>query len=304
MAKKKVKTKNYLRGDVKKAKARRAKLIKYAKENPAEAAALGLMAVPVVGWAASGAVRTVAGAAKLYKKRKLIKGVAKKAYEKVKTKVGPTVKKAGEKLTKAFGPKHKKAGKVYSTKRGAEMGRAGSTKHKVVRQKDKVTTFRKKKTVPASTNIFSSSATYKKQYGIEPTARSAITSKKALFTAGAIGYVGSQSGKTSKPKKKTNGGGAKPPKGYNPGSVPSQQGKGIGSYKDRDSASPNAIAQPRKKGPVKRKPQGERKYKPGTSGGDRPATRSSGIPSFIEMVHKQRRIRGKGGPMGGRKGGY
>ena len=32
--KKKVETKNYLRGDVKKAKSRRAKLVKYAKENP------------------------------------------------------------------------------------------------------------------------------------------------------------------------------------------------------------------------------------------------------------------------------
>ena len=285
MAKKKTKKKipSYL--DPSKAKSRRAKLVKYAKENPAEAAALGLMAVPVVGWAASGAVRTAVGAAKLYKKRKTITKAAKKVYEKVKTKAGPTVKKTGEKLRKAFGPKHKKAGKVYSTQRGAEMGRAGSTKHKVVRKKDKVTTFRGKKTT-------------KKQYGIEPTARSAITSKKALFTAGAIGYVGSQSGKTSKPKKKTNGGGAKPPKGYNPGSVPSQQGKGTGRYKDRDSAGPNAIAQPRKKGPVKRKPQGERKYKPGTSGGDRPVTRSSGTSGFMEMVNRQRRIRGKGGPMG------
>ena len=61
--KKKVQTKNYLRGDVKKAKSRRAKLVKYAKENPAEAAALGLMAVPVVGWGAAGVVRTAAGAA-------------------------------------------------------------------------------------------------------------------------------------------------------------------------------------------------------------------------------------------------
>ena len=46
MAKKKTKKKipSYL--DPSKAKSRRAKLVKYAKENPAEAAALGLMAVP------------------------------------------------------------------------------------------------------------------------------------------------------------------------------------------------------------------------------------------------------------------
>ena len=284
MAKKKVKTKNYLRGDVKKAKARRAKLVKYAKENPLEAASIAAMGIPVAGWAASGVLRTAAGAAKLYKKRKLIKGIAKKAYEKVKTKVGPTVKKTGEKLRKAFGPKHKKAGKVYSTQRGAEMGRAGSTKHKVVRKQDKVTTFRKKKTV-------------KKQYGIEPTARSAITSKKALFTAGAATYVGSQlmSDKTSKPKKKTNGGGAKPPKGYNPGSVQSQQGKGTGSYKDRDSAGPNAIARKIKKGPVKRKPQGPRKYKPGTSGGDRPAIKMHGSEIFRKRLGGQRKPGSRGG---------
>ena len=103
------------------------------------------------------------------------------------------------------------------------------------------------------------------------------------------------SGKTSKPKKKTNG------TGKGPGSVESEQGKRVpGDYK----AGPNAIAQPitKKKGP--KKDVGPRKYKPGTSGGDRPATRSSGIPGMMEMVNKQRRIRGKGGPMGGRKRGY
>jgi hypothetical protein len=284
MAKKKTKKKTPSYLDTSKAKSRRAKLVKYAKENPLEAASIAAMGIPVAGWAASGVLRTAAGAAKLYKKRKTITKAAKKVYEKVKTKAGPTVKKTGEKLRKAFGPKHKKAGKVYSTQRGAEMGRAGSTKHKVVRKKDKVTTFRGKKTT-------------KKQYGIEPTARSAITSKKALFTAGAATYVGSQlmSKKTSKPKKKTNGGGAKPPKGYNPGSVPSQQGKGTGRYKDRDSAGPNAIAQPRKKGPVKRKPQGERKYKPGTSGGDRPATKMHGSEIFRKRLGGQRKPGSRGG---------
>ena len=289
--KKKVETKNYLRGDIKKAKSRRAKIVKYAKENPLEAASIAAMGIPVAGWAASGVLRTAAGAAKLYKKRKTITKAAKKVYEKVKTKVGPTAKKTGEKLRKTFGPKHKKADKVYSTRRGAEMGRAGSKKHKVVRKEDKVTTFRGKKKV-------------KKQYGIEPTARSAVTSKKALFTAGAATYVGSQlmSDKTSKPKNKTNGTGTG--KGKGPGSVSSQQGKGTGRYKDRDSAGPNAIAQPIKRPSPKKKDVGPRKYKPGTSGGDRPAIRSSGTSGFMEMVNKQRRIRGKGGPMGGRKRGY
>ena len=262
-----------------KAKKARSKFKKYVTENPAEAAALGLMAVPVVGWGAAGVVRTAAGAAKLYKKRKTITKAAKKVYEKVKTKVGPAAKTVGGKLRRGFGPKHKKAGKTYSTRRGAEMGRAGSKKHKVVRKQDKVTTFRGKKTV-------------KKQYRVEPTARAAATSKKALFTYGATGYVGSQlmSRKTSaKPKKKTNGAGKGPER------VISQQGKGIGSYKGRDSAGPNAIAQPIKRPPPKKKSVGPRKYKPGTSGGDRPATRMHGSEIFRKRLGGQRKPGSRGG---------
>ena len=277
MAKKKTKKKTPAYLDTSKAKSRRAKLVKYAKENPLEAASIAAMGIPVAGWAASGVLRTAAGAAKLYKKRKTITKAAKKVYEKVKTKVGPAAKTVGGKLRRGFGPKHKKAGKVYSTKRGAEMGRAGSTKHKVVRKKDKVTTGYKgkKKTT--------------KQYRVEPTGRAAATSKKALFTYGATGYVGSQlmSDKTSaKPKKKTNG------RGKGPGSVESEQGKRVpGDYK----SGPNAIAQPIKKPRPKRKPQGKRKYKPGTSGGDRPATRMHGSEIFRRRLGGQRKPGSRGG---------
>ena len=137
-----------------------------------------------------------------------------------------------------------------------------------------------------------------KQYRVEPTARAAATSKKAIFTYGATGYVASplMSGKTSKPKKKSNGGGGvKPPKGYNPGSVPSKQGKGTGSYKDRDSAGPNAIARKIKKAPPKKGPVIQRKYKPGTSGGDRPATRMHGSEIFRKRLGGQRKPGSRGG---------
>ena len=245
-------------------KSKSAKLKKYIKENPWEAATIAAMGVPVVGWGAAGALRGVALGSRAWKARGAIKTAAKKAASKVKAgakkvkeKTGPARKKVGSKLRRAFGPKHKKAGKVYSTRRGAEMGRAGSKKHTVVRKKDKVTTGYKgkKKTT--------------KQYRIEPTARAAATSKKAIFTYGATSYAASQlmSGKTSKPKKKSNGGGVKPPKGYNPGSVASKQGQGTGSWKDRRSAGPNAIAQPIKRPPPKKGPVVQRKYKPGTSGG-------------------------------------
>jgi hypothetical protein len=303
MAKKKVKTKNYLRGDVKKAKSKRAKLLKYAKENPAEAAALGLMAVPVVGWGAAGAIRTATGAAKLYKKRKLIKGAAKKVYEKVKTKVGPTVKKAGEKLTKAYGPKHKHHKKTFSTRGAAEKARTmgkSSSQYKTVRLKDKKIEHKLKadpkfgKGEGKSRGLKGVERTYtKKQYGIRPTGRAAATSRGAIGTVGVATYIGSQlmSKKTSKPKKKTNGKGP----GKSPGSVPSQQGKGTGSYKDRDSAGPNAIAQPIKRPRPKKKSVGPRKYKPGTSGGDRPATRMHGSEIFRKRLGGQRKPGSRGG---------
>ena len=276
MAKKKVKTQS-----------KRDKLVKYAKENPLEAASIAAMAVPVVGWGAAAGLRGAALAGRAWKARGAIKAGAKKIASKVKggakkaaKKTKPARKKVGSKLRTAFGPKHKKASKVYSTKRGAEMGRAGSKKHKVVRKEDKVTKGYKGKEVR------------KKQYRIEPTSRAAATSKKALFTYGATGYVGSQlmSRKTSaKPKKKTNGAGKGPER------VISQQGKGIGSYKGRDSAGPNAIAQPIKRPPPKKKSVGPRKYKPGTSGGDRPATRMHGSEIFRKRLGGQRKPGSRGG---------
>tara|TARA_R100000008_G_scaffold21210_1_gene11150 strand:- start:525 stop:1472 length:948 start_codon:yes stop_codon:yes gene_type:complete len=315
MAKKKTKKKSTLRRNLsdvqrdlqksqaysnKKMKARAKKIAKYAKENPLEAASIAAMAVPVVGWGAAAGLRGAALAGRAWKARGAIKTGAKKAASKVKSasakaaktaakKTKPARKKVGSKLRTVFGPKHKKAGKVYSTRRGAEMGRAGSKQHKVVRKEDKVTKGYKGKEIR------------KKQYRIEPTGRAAATSKKALFTYGAAGYVGSQlmSDKTSKPKKKSNGGGGvKPPKGYNPGSVASKQGQGTGSWKDRRSAGPNAIARKIKKAPPKKGPVIQRKYKNGTGGGDRPTSKAG--PHLSEVF--RRRLGGQRKP--GSRGGY
>jgi len=277
-------------------KSKPSKIGKYIRENPLEAASIAAMAVPVVGWGAAAGLRGAALAGRAWKARGAIKTGAKKIASKVKSgakkaakKTKPARKKVGSKLRTAFGPKHKKASKVYSTKRGAEMGRAGSKKHKVIRKEDKVTKGYKGKEVR------------KKQYRIEPTARAAATSKKAIFTYGATGYVGSQlmSDKTSKPKKKSNGGGGvKPPKGYNPGSVTSKQGQGTGSWKDRRSAGPNAIARKIKKAPPKKGPVVQRKYKNGTGGGDRPTSKAG--PHLSEVF--RRRLGGQRKP--GSRGGY
>ena len=97
------------------------KIATYAKENKLEAAALGLMAIPVVGWGASGALRGAAGAAKLYKKRKLIKGAAKKVYAKITG--SKTLKSAGRKVKEAIGPKHKQYKKKYTARGHAENAR-------------------------------------------------------------------------------------------------------------------------------------------------------------------------------------
>ena len=183
------------------------------------------------------------------------------------------------------------------------MGKS-SSQYKTVRLKDKKIEHKLKadpkfgKGEGKSRGLKGVERTYtKKQYGIRPTGRAAATSRGAIGTVGVATYIGSQlmSKKTSKPKKKPNGGGVKPPKGYNPGSVPSKQGKGTGSYKDRDSAGPNAIARKIKKAPPKKGPVIQRKYKPGTSGGDRPATRMHGSEIFRKRLGGQRKPGSRGG---------
>tara|TARA_R100001082_G_scaffold100338_2_gene69455 strand:+ start:186 stop:1049 length:864 start_codon:yes stop_codon:yes gene_type:complete len=279
----------------KKAKPKSSKLKKYIKENPWEAASIAAMAVPVVGWGAAAGLRTVALGSRAWKARGAIKTAAKKAVSKVKAgakkvkeKTGPARKKIGSKLRTTFGPKHKKGDKIYTSRQRAEMGRAGSKQHKVVRKQDKVTKGYKGKEVR------------KKQYKIEPTTRAAATSKKAIFTYGATSYAASQlmSDKTYAKKPSGNGkkkGGSGGKKG--PGSVSSNQGKGTGSWRNRPSAGPNAIAvSPKRRGgggKVNRQPP---KYRNGTGGGDR-VTKSIGPKNLSERF--RRRLGGMRKPGGG-----
>lgn len=332
MAKKKVKTKRRTLGDVakdlqksqaysnKNIKAKAKRIAKYAKENKLETAAALIMLHPAA---------RVAGAAgkAAYKGYKALKKASKVAGKKVDVKVRRGLgKKVGGKdyyKTEAQAKKALKGtgrtGKVRSEvvsetvpgkvktvlkKKKVSVKVKGKTqKYKVGPNKGKV----KQKTVQERVTTQGKESTRKvTRYRIDPGYRGKGGVIRNPYATGGVGttiYGVSQyrkddtikkkkSESTTPSKKKTKDGGTTTPrKTYK--SVESNYTRTRDDRGTRvTSSTPRANT------------RSQRKYSPGTSGGDRPATRSSGIPGMMEMVNKQRRIRGKGGPMGGRKRGY